>query len=112
MAKRKTVEFKQKKQMKEKIYIKIGAKEYKLKNDVYTANLVIRLVNEIEDADENEVLDKIFQILEIIYGKSNVEEIATNNEDMDWVEFINFSVQQMTGAVGNELSDDDESKNA
>lgn len=78
--------------------IKLGGKEYKIRKNEYFINKATKIINSISELEEFEALDAVFEALSALYGRDVVEEIAENNEDIDWGEFLTFSITMALGA--------------
>lgn len=82
---------------KDKVYINIGGKEYLLRNNEYFVNMAMHSLQKIEEEDAANALDNMFDALNFLYGRDNVEDIAENNMSIDWGELLKMSLALASG---------------
>ena len=86
-----------KKTTKAAIKIQVGKKEYQLRNNEFFVNKALKALQAVENAEELDALDYLFDALSWLYGKEAIEEIATENFDIDWGEFVKLSIAMASG---------------
>lgn len=96
MKKLNTVNF-NKTNSKDEIKIEIGKKTYVIRNNEYFVNKALRKLKAIDEGEEIDSLDCLFDALSYLYGEDAVEDIAINNPKIDWGEFIKFSIAMAAG---------------
>lgn len=82
---------------KEKLYITIGGKEYLLRNNEYFVNMAMHSLQKIDEEEAINALDNMFDALNFLYGRDNVEDIALNNMSIDWGELLKMSLALASG---------------
>ncbi len=82
---------------KEKLYITIGGKEYLLRNNEYFVNMAMHSLQKIDEEEAVNALDNMFDALNFLYGRDNVEDIALNNMSIDWGELLKMSLALASG---------------
>ena len=88
-----------KKTSRQQVEIEIGKKVYVIRANEYFVNKAVKTLESI-DPDNEDVfgsLDNVFDALSYLYGVEALEEIAEDNLDIDWGEFLKFSIAMASG---------------
>ena len=79
------------------VKIEINKKEYVIRNNEYFVNKALKKLKTIDEEEVLDSLDYVFDALNYLYGEDVVEDIALNNPNIDWGEFVRFSIAMAAG---------------
>ena len=96
MKKNNTVNF-NKTNSRDVVKIEINKKEYVIRNNEYFVNKALKKLKTIDEEEVLDSLDYVFDALNYLYGEDVVEDIALNNPNIDWGEFVRFSIAMAAG---------------